>query len=388
MAQDRTLTARQTAALVLKLCRALAAVHAAGILHRDVKPSNVMIDQHDEPLLMDFGLARQTEREALQPVVAPPADTPATTGSFVTSQGAIIGTLPYMSREQVAGRPADVRCDIYSLGVLFYQLLTGRLPFTGSFAEILAGIQHTDPPPPSAVVPHVEPAIEAVCLKAMAGESADRYQSAEEMAEALAQCLQELWPRPLSWRRLAVAAGAFAVLAALSAILYVATNNGTIQIELSDPSANVEIKVDGETVEVAGLKEPLTLRAGEHGLQVNSGEFETVSKSFTVSRGTNPLLRVTLEKLPEPPAIPIARWINTEPGASGLCLSQDARPCTCPIGKTTTSRECRRSTPRRGSSCRPFPSATGTRMPASSCRAKTGICIRPTITCAISAAST
>ena len=100
--------------------------------------------------------------------------------------------------------------------------------------------------------------------------------------------------RPPAKRRLAVAAGAAAVILALGVVFYVATNHGTIRIALSEPTADVQVEVDGETVEITGQDEPLTFRAGEHGLVVSGRGYETVSRSFTVQRGENPVLNVEL----------------------------------------------------------------------------------------------
>jgi formylglycine-generating enzyme required for sulfatase activity len=102
---------------------------------------------------------------------------------------------------------------------------------------------------------------------------------------------------------LAIGAGGLgAVLLLLAVIIYVVTDSGTIKIQLSDPKAEVQVKLDGQTIEIAGLKEPLTLKAGEHGLVVTSGEFETVTQSFTVRRGDNPVLYVALERKQTAPA--------------------------------------------------------------------------------------
>ena len=143
------------AANVEKLARALAAVHAAGMVHRNIKPSNVMIDESGEPFLMDFGLARLDEQDSddgpdgradlrgtgILPVSEKHGqDARATLDgaglflehSCLTRAGDLLGTLPYMSPEQTYGKAVGTASDIYSLGALFYQLLTGRRPFQGN----------------------------------------------------------------------------------------------------------------------------------------------------------------------------------------------------------------------------------------------------------------
>jgi TPR repeat protein/serine/threonine protein kinase len=163
------------AAVVRKLALGVAAAHAKGVLHRDLKPANVLWDAANrEVLVTDFGLARVGGEAPL------------------SRTGDILGTPAYMSPEQGRGRPDEVGppTDVYSLGVILYRLLTGAVPFQGSVMEVLAQAQFNDPAPPSAVRPGLDPAIDAICLKAMARKPADRYASANEFAGALADYLR------------------------------------------------------------------------------------------------------------------------------------------------------------------------------------------------------
>ena len=211
--KDPTHSAREAAELVRKLARALDTVHAAGIVHRDIKPSNVMIDLSGEPRLMDFGLARPTPTDPPDANAAsamgthssanaavPPENCENTSQKHPISQNGLrSGTLPYMSREQLEGQPADARSDVYGLGVLLFQILTGRLPYGDSPQAILAGIYQSEPPPLRSLRPDLDCQLESICLKAIAKDPADRYQSAAEMAQALQAYSQSL-PRPGSPR--------------------------------------------------------------------------------------------------------------------------------------------------------------------------------------------
>jgi eukaryotic-like serine/threonine-protein kinase len=177
--RSRGLTAKQLAVLVRKLALALEEAHAKGIVHRDLKSSNVMIDKRGEPVIMDFGLAlRQGDAR-------------------ITTTGSTVGTLAYMAPEQVEGDTAKMgaACDIYSLGVILYELLCGHLPFEGPYHAVGARILTEEPPPPSAYRPGVDSELEAICLKAMAKQAQERYATMAEMAASLAAYLRGALPR-------------------------------------------------------------------------------------------------------------------------------------------------------------------------------------------------
>jgi hypothetical protein len=168
-----------------KLAEGLAAAHAAGVLHRDVKTENVLFDEHGEPVLCDFGLARRIEG-----------------ARSLTKTGVLVGTPSCMAPEQAAGKPVDARTDVYGLGVLLYTLLTGQGPFDDrpSLMELLSAIARTPPTPPSKLHEGVPPAVDGVCLQALAKAPADRYASVESLVGGLKTAALRPNRRP-AWRR-------------------------------------------------------------------------------------------------------------------------------------------------------------------------------------------
>jgi serine/threonine protein kinase/class 3 adenylate cyclase len=167
---------RRCAELVRLVALAMEEAHHLGIIHRDLKPSNIMLSSRGEPVIMDFGLARQI----------------AGTDGTQTTQGEIMGTPTYMSPEQAAGDVSAMGpcCDIYSLGVILYELLAGRPPFQGASMSVIVQILHDVPPPPSTFRPDVDRALETICLRAMARQPAQRFPSMKAMAVAIDNYLQ------------------------------------------------------------------------------------------------------------------------------------------------------------------------------------------------------
>lgn len=168
-----SLSVNQAVSLVRKLALALHAAHQRGIVHRDLKPANIMIDGRGEPIIMDFGLARRRDADDAR----------------VTADGALIGTPAYMSPEQVAGIEATQSSDIYSLGVILYELVAGQLPFDGEVVPLLNKISHEVPMPPSSHRADVPNGCDLICLKALAKETEDRFVSADEFARVLTRFL-------------------------------------------------------------------------------------------------------------------------------------------------------------------------------------------------------
>ena len=172
---NRPLAPPEAARIVRSIAGAMQAAHAKGVIHRDLKPVNVMMTEAGEPVVMDFGLARTGGGSG-------------SGGPQLTVQGDIMGTPAYMPPEQVRGEVAQMgpASDIYSLGVVLYELLTGEPPFKGEMFALLSQIALDAPQPPSARRPGLDPRYDAVVLKALAKNPDERWKSMQALADALA----------------------------------------------------------------------------------------------------------------------------------------------------------------------------------------------------------
>jgi serine/threonine protein kinase len=177
LGRDGRLPPASAARLAARVARALEVAHNAGVLHRDLKPANIMVLPDGEPVVMDFGLARR-ERTA---------------DPQLSSSGFILGTPAYIPPEQIGGSPDALSpaCDIYSLGAVLYEMLTGRKPFVGTVQEVLRQTLTTPPRPLATLAPGIDQRLEASCLRALAKEPAQRFASAAAFAQELEQWLRD-----------------------------------------------------------------------------------------------------------------------------------------------------------------------------------------------------
>ncbi len=186
--KSRQLAPREVARFIVPICRALQHAHSHGILHRDIKPGNIMVDQEGRPFLTDFGLAKWFEDD----------------DHSMTRSGQIVGTASYMSPQQaIDSSQATIACDVYSLGATIYRLLTGRPPFDqGSLVEVLRQVIHEPPVPPSRICKTIDSDMDTIVLKCLEKEPAKRYRTADELGDELKRFLdgEPIMARPIKRR--------------------------------------------------------------------------------------------------------------------------------------------------------------------------------------------
>lgn len=190
--EDWPLSEARIADIMMKALAAIAVAHDMGVIHRDLKPENIMIlnrkddEGQDIVKVCDFGIAKITEKDESAPD-APPK----TAGAKLSTAGLVVGTPEYMSPEQARGEKLDARSDLYSMGIILYQLLTGRTPFLADtpLAVVLKHINDA-PEPPSTIYPGVHKGLEAVCMRSLAKAKEERFQTARDMRAAIKAAIE------------------------------------------------------------------------------------------------------------------------------------------------------------------------------------------------------
>ncbi len=336
-------SAAEAVSLILQLAEGLSEAHALGVIHRDLKPENIMINRRGTPVIMDFGLAKFSTIGG---------------NAAATQAGTILGSPAYMSPEQASGnsKEIDQRSDIYSLGAILFEMLTGQWPFSGSAMQILGQKSLLDAPGVRTIQPDLPPQLAATCDKMLAKDPLDRYQDLAEVIADLQridfdrspmsvgrlpqpvripseigeyavlepadvriapidkrlqnrlprisrstasptwlQQLQGWWdgrPPAIKWTMLG---GAGALLVMLGVILLIPTRNGTLQIEIDDPT--LAVRFDGQSVLVEnGLKTISVTPTDQHKLEFlqDGVTLESATRELTLKRGEKRLVTFKL----------------------------------------------------------------------------------------------
>ena len=294
--RHRKYSAAESVRLIVQLAGAVHFAHQKGIFHRDIKPANVLIDGAGDAHLTDFGLARRLEGEEAH-----------------TVPGEVLGTPAYMSPEQARGEghAVDARSDLFSLGVVFYELLTGRRPFEGSVYEIIRQLLESEPIGPRKVEASVPRDLEAICLKALSKEPDQRYPSVLHFAEDLRRwqtnmpvhaCRISPLTRAAKWtrRNKLTAAGLSALVVGLVAVAtYFQTRPAYLDLRVSPAPTGTRVCVDGREIELDSQgRAVLPRRPGRARIEVHAPNHEPHDRQVVLVRGRDNAVVAEVELIP------------------------------------------------------------------------------------------
>ncbi len=298
---------RELLSAFVSVCNAVAYAHSRGVLHRDLKPVNVALGDYGEVMVLDWGLAKVLGK-ADEPSDLRPVSLEGEPSRDATVEGQVVGTPAYMAPEQAEGRldRLDARTDVYGLGAVLYELLTGAVPFTGTNTpEVLQRVMHDPPVPPRQRSVPVAPALEAICLKALAKRSEERYPSARDLAKDVERWLADepvaAWPEPWTVRlgrwvrrhQTGVAAVAAALLMAIllgsGGAFWLQRQQARRQAEEARQAERRRQGVDTVLAEVTRLREQARWGAGlalleQAGLQMSEAGSEDLEQRLTQAR--------------------------------------------------------------------------------------------------------
>ena len=299
--------------IATQIASALVAAHAAGIVHRDIKPENVMVRKDGIVKVLDFGLAKLTERQD--------TSSEATTIALVnTEPGSVLGTAAYMSPEQAAGREVDARTDIWSLGVVLYEMITARPPFEGaSKSHIIVAIMDHEPAPITRFAPEVPEALELIITEALAKDVEERCQTAKEMLGKLRRLKQrmESGAIPPSISELKASAPPQSSVAAKEATLQEAARSTVPSGDLADTRALSSLEL------LSKRRKKVAVAAVVMGLIVVSAISFGLFKLFTQPKQFGPV-RMT--------ALTSGGKVNEENIRGQLTISPDGKYVVCAAG--------------------------------------------------------